>query len=176
MRALVVLLVACSHPQKPPMSNPCRIAIEAFASADPAKLVALPTGCTVAEARAVLSARAGATRGSLGDARPVDVHYFSSTKLADVHAWVEGEHVILLDADLPPGDAAGFAGALGVPEAMLDYPYMGAVLERAEQVWPTKGVVVVVGSQRLLRFGVFAPTTLDDYQARLRRVEKSTDD
>jgi hypothetical protein len=175
----ILSLAACSHPPRSSMpTNPCRAAIEAFAAADPAQLRALPATCTLADVTAVLTAVPGTSNGQLGSSRTrgVAVHYFSSPRLPDIHAWIdETQRVVLLDADLPPGDASAYTAALGAPEAQLDYPYAGAVLPQAEHVWPHKGAVVVVGAQ-LIRIGVFAPTTLADYQATLRRIEASTDD
>ena len=111
-----------------------------------------------------------------GRSTGIDVHYFSSAKLKEIHAWVDqNDRVVLLDTDLPPGEPAAYTAALGEPAARLDYQFAGATLPRAEQVWLQKGAVVVVGA-KLIRVGVFAPTTLADYEASLRRVEVSTDE
>jgi hypothetical protein len=200
MRPLVLAaaIAACGHPEPstpanttkpsnpPKPSNPamtmtdCQAAIEAFGSADPTKLRAIPTDCTLADVSAVLRARGGSSNGTLGKGRSsgLSVHHFASDKLAEIHAWVDPKgHVVLLDADQPPGPKAGYLTALGVPEAKLDYRYRGGKLAGAEQLWLARGIVVIAVSDEdtAMRIGVFAPTTLADYEASLRYVDNETD-
>lgn len=159
----------------------CRAAIEGFASADPARLVPLPNGCTLADARAVLHSLDAESRGQIGEQPTMAfaIHYFSSDKLPQLSVWVDrDDRVILIDADRPPVSAEAYLRVFGEPEARLDYAWRGATLERGEHVWPARGVVVVASPDvtGVVRVGVFAPTTLADYRAKLRYIDIETDD
>lgn len=158
----------------------CHAAIEAFASADPAKLRAIPQSCTLADVTAILRSKGASSNGTLGKGRATGlaVHHFASEKLPDIHAWVDPKgHVVLLDADGPPALKAAYLQALGEPESRLDYKWRGAKLAGAEQLWLARGIVVVaVGDEATtMRVGVFAPTTLAEYEAQLRYVDSETD-
>ena len=170
---LGVLFTGCTRPRTPTRpTTDCRTAIAAFATADPARVTGLPRGCTLADVARELTSLDASSRGSLGpEGGAFDVRYFKSAALAEIHAWLGADGAVaLLDADTPPGVLDAFVAALGEPEARLDYPRSGIVLEKAEVVWPAKGVVFVAGTgvKGLIRIGVFAPPTLVDYQARLR--------
>jgi hypothetical protein len=63
--------------------------------------------------------------------------------------------------------------ALGHPDHELDYAYRGNTLEGAEKVWLGRGALVVASPhvKGLLRVGVFAPSSLDDYRNQLQFVD-----
>jgi hypothetical protein len=158
----------------------CQTAIEAFASADPTRLQALPAGCTLADAEAVLHSLGASSRGMLGSrSTALEIRYFSSPKLAEIHAWIDSAgRVVLLDADRPPASAAEYLAALGEPDARLDYPWHGSPLPGAELVWTKRGAVLVSSSQvtGVVRVGAFAPVSLARYQSDLRYLDVETDD
>ena len=177
MRWLVLgfasVVSGCSHPKGPskPMTD-CSAALSAFGSADPARVRGLPATCTLADVSAVLTPQTGSSRGDLGaDGPAFDIRFFSSPALPQITAWLDEKGVVvLLDAENPPGTVAAYLAALGEPEARLDYVWGNVTLKQAELVWPAKGVVLVGGSgvKSLVRVAAFAPTTLADYEARLR--------
>jgi hypothetical protein len=175
-----ILLTACSHPRGPakPMTD-CRAAIDAFASADPTKLRALPATCTLADATGALTSLDATSNGMLGTRdHGIEIHYFSSAKLKQIRVWVDpAGKVVLLDTEWPPGAETAYLGALGDPEARLDYMWKGSARDKAELVWPSRGALVVAmsGVNGVHRVGVFAPTTLADYEASLRYVDIETD-
>jgi hypothetical protein len=170
---LVLAATGCSHPKTPtkPMTD-CSAAISAFGSADPARLRGLPERCTLADVSPVLTSLDATSRGILGpEGESYDIRFFSSSALEQITVWIDSRgQVVFLDAEKPPGTADVFLAALGEPEARLDYVWGDVPLKSAELVWPAKGVVLVAssGGKHLVRLGVFAPTTLADYQARLR--------
>ena len=178
---VVLLLTACSHPKGPakPMTD-CRAAIDAFASADPAKLRALPGTCTLDDVKGALTSLDASSNGMLGKRdHGIEIHYFSSPKLKQIRAWLDPNGiVVLLDTEWPPGADADYLVTLGEPEARLDYMWRGSSHDKAERVWPARGAVVVTmsGVKGVHRVGVFAPTTLADYVANLRYVDIETDD
>jgi hypothetical protein len=164
----------------PPTTNECRSAIEAFASADPTRLSALPASCTLDDVSAVLRSRGASSNGTLGKGRSTGllVHHFAADKLPEIHAWVDRKgQVVLLDADRPPAPKADYVKALGEPETRLDYKWRGSKLAGAEQLWLARGILLVaVGDEaKAMRIGVFAPTTLAEYEAQLRYVDSETD-
>ena len=183
MRSLLVVtfLTACSHPKGPakPMTD-CRAAIDAFASADPAELHALPGTCTLADVKGALTSLDAASNGMLGRRdHGIEIHYFSSPKLKQIRAWVDpAGTLVLLDTEWPPAAEAAYLGTLGEPEARLDYMWRGSSHPKSELVWASRGVFVVAmpGVKGVHRVGVFAPTTLADYEANLRYNDVETDD
>jgi len=84
---------------------------------------------------------------------------------------------VVLVAGLDPFDDAVAPGcdeealdALGPPELVLDAALGGLVLTGAERVWPARGLAVRSNPDNglLLAVMTFAPTTAEDYLARLR--------
>jgi hypothetical protein len=153
----------------------CAVAITGFASADPARFRALPATCTLADVNRALHPLGSTTVGMLAhrDER-MTIHWFSSEKLPEIHAWVDAAgHVVLLDADTPPGTAEAYVAAFGQPEARLDYRYKASVLKQAEMLWLRRGALVVAdpGVKGLVRVGVFAPASLEQYKAQLQFVD-----
>lgn len=195
---LFAILIGCGHPPKqtpampssspPPPTAPadaaalteCQRAIAGFASADPTRLGPLPASCTVADVSAVLRSRGGTSRGVLGKGRAtgLTVHHFASDRLPEIQVWVDASgKVVLIDADGPPGERQAWLDALGAPETMLDYRFRRGALKDAEKLWLSRGIVViaVTGAPAVKRFGVFAPTTLADYEANLRYADIESD-
>jgi hypothetical protein len=156
-------------------SSECTDAISAFASADPMRIRPLPSGCTLDDVKRTLHSLAAWTRGMLAERKDATIiHWFSSERLPKIRAWVDAtDHVILLDADSPPVSADDYAKVLGPPDQKLDYAWRGQTLEQAELVWLARGALVVAsaGLKGVLRVGVFAPTTLDNYKTNLRFVD-----
>lgn len=176
MRALVIVLLfhvtGCPPSKTPtkPMTD-CSAALSAFGSVDPVNLRGLPATCTLAEMGTVLKPLSGSSRGLLGrDETAFDIRYFAGSSLPQITAWLDTSgRVLLLDAESPPGKLENFIAALGEPEARLDYVWGDSTLKGGELVWPAKGVVLVAsGTNHLVRLAVFAPTTLADYETRLR--------
>jgi hypothetical protein len=182
--ALLALTLACSPPptsrHMPPAQTECSAAITGFASGDPAQLRPLPATCTLSDVAAALHSLDTDSRGVLAERKSLmTIRWFSSPKFPKILAWLdERGHVVLLDAVYPPGDANVYVRALGAPEHRLDYKWRGDVLQGAELVWPSHGAVVVTSPEvkGIIRIAVFAPTTLDDYQANLRFVDIETTD
>lgn len=177
---LLLLVVGCSHPIRPskPMTD-CRAAIAAFASADPAQIRGLPATCTLADVSDVLTSLDASSRGALGpNSGPFDVRYYKSEKLPQIAAWIDGTgNLALLDTESPPGAEAAYLAALGEPEARLDYAWAGTMLAHAELVWPGRGVLVIASSgvRGVVRVGVFAPTSLAEYESKLRYKDIETE-
>ena len=173
----LVILVSCSHPPKPPMSsNDCTDAIAGLASADPARMRPLPATCTVDDVTKTLHSLDTRSFGTLAQRKDrVAIHWFSSERLPKIHAWVdEAGHVLLLDAEWPPAPIEDYVKVLGPHEHTLDYQWRGDPLKDAERVWLGRGVVVVSSPavKGVLRVGVFAPTTLEDYKANLQFIDR----
>jgi hypothetical protein len=178
MRFVLVaaVLAGCSHPPRPPMTtSDCAVAIQGFASADPARFRALPRTCTLDDVNRALHPLGSTSVGMLAHRNErMTIHWFSSEKLPEIHAWVDAAgHVVLLDADTPPGSADAYVSALGAPEVRLDYRWHASVLKQAEMLWLGRGTVVVAdpGVKGLVRVGVFAPASLEDYKAQLQFVD-----
>ena len=161
-------------------SSECTDAIAGFASGDPARLRPLPASCTLDDVKRTLKSLDASSNGMLAQRKDrVVVHWFSSERLAKIHAWVDEQgHLVLLDAEWPPTAAADYERVLGTPEHKLDYQWRGDVLQQAELVWLTRGAVVVASPnvKGVLRVGIFAPTTLDDYKTNLQFVDIEDDD
>ena len=178
---VLVLVASCSHPPTPPKhTNDCTAAITGFASADPARFRPLPAACTLADVQHALRDLHTTTRGSLAHrSDPMTIHWFASERLPEIHAWFDpGGHLVLLDADHPPGAAGDFARALGPPDHRLDYAWHASTLEKGEMLWLARGVVAVEnpGVQGLLRVGIFAPTSLEAYQQNVQFADLETID
>lgn len=82
--------------------------------------------------------------------------------------------VALLDVEYPElvvSPAEVLAG-MGEPQTRLDFSWDTLMLERAEWVWPARGVALQVNPETdvWLRWMVFSPTSLDGYQADSRLV------
>jgi hypothetical protein len=175
IRVALFALVAtsCSHPASPPMhTNDCTAAIAGFASGDAARFHPLPTTCTLADVQRTLRSLDTTTRGTLAHrTNPMTIHWFASERLPEIHAWFDpGGHLVLLDADNPPGSAEAFTAALGPPDHRLDYPWHASTIANGELLWLARGVVVIAdaGAKVVRRVGVFAPTTLEAYQANVQ--------
>lgn len=182
--ASLVFVIGCSHPQRPAMSqSECTLAIEGFASADPARLRGLPTTCTVDDVKAGLHSLDATSRGILASRdKAVTVHYFSSPKLQRIRAWVDDTtgRVLLLDTEWPPVSEDAYKHVLGKPEVSLGYPWHGNEMPDAELLWLERGIVIVANPKFLdavLRVAVFAPgLSLDAYKQSVRYVDTDTTD
>jgi hypothetical protein len=180
--AVLVLAAGCPAPtpieRKPMGRTECREAIEGFMSGDAARLRALPADCTLADASAVVPPLAGEARGELGEQiRTPTLRYFTVAKFGRVRAWLDGEHIALLDAESPPAALDAYLHALGEPEARLDYAWEHTKLEGAELVWPARGVVVAASAdvKGVIRVGIFPAMSLADYR-RTTRYSGAIDD
>lgn len=85
---------------------------------------------------------------------------------------VREDVVVLFDGAYPELDGGWDAlrADLGDPEAKLDYRDGTITIAASEWVYPARGIAVFVSSDasRVYHVAVFAPTTLDAYQERLR--------
>jgi hypothetical protein len=176
--AAVLIVTSCSHPKGPAMpQSDCTRAIEGFASAEPARLHSLPTTCTLDDVKATLHATDATARGSLGTSSDwVNIYWFTSDKLKKIRAWVDQRgHVILLDAEYPPGSADDYIHALGEPDKKLDYPWNNVTVPAGEHVWLRSGATIVANAEYIkgvLRVGVFAPgISLEQYEKSVRYTE-----
>ncbi|HUS29160.1 MAG TPA: hypothetical protein VMZ53_11635 [Kofleriaceae bacterium] len=172
---VLVVLAACGHaPATRPPSSPCEGAIAGFASAEPAHLVVMPATCTRAELAAMMHDDNLWTRGSLGDANATyEMGYLSSPRLKNANAFLdEHGHVRLITAEMPPGTEAQYRAALGEPDVAIDYVFgdPDVVLRKGELLWLSRGVTLVV-SKGLIRVGIFPPTTLEQYAAKLKFID-----
>jgi hypothetical protein len=176
----LVLVASCPHPPPPMPISDCTAAIVAFVSADPARIVPLPSSCTAADVATALHPPDATSLGMLGkrDHR-MKLHWFVSGKLARIRAWIDpAGRVVLLDAEWPPAPLEQYIKVLGQPDHRLDYAWSGTVLERGELLWLSRGVVIVAspGVTGIVRAGIFTPTSLDDYERELQLVEGGIDD
>jgi hypothetical protein len=178
----VVLVAGCAPPhpieRKPMGRTECREAIEGFVSGDAARLRALPAGCTLADVSAVVPPVEGEARGELGEQiRTPTLRYFTVPHFGRVRAWLDAEHIVLLDAEEPPAALDAYLHALGEPEARLDYAWEHVKLEGAELVWPARGVVVAASAdvKGVIRVGIFPAMSLAEYRRTTRFVGKIDD-
>ncbi len=100
----------------------------------------------------------------------------SSVYEGGLRIWVDGDAVVLVEGD-DPVDAGGVplgAPDLGTPEAEFDTVLDTLVLARGELVYASRGLAVRVNPDNGLLLGLrfFAPTSVDDYRARLRPVRE----
>ena len=86
-----------------------------------------------------------------------------------VQVWFRNETVLRIVGEWPDLSASQ-AAPLGPPAARLDCRLDVAVLERSEHVWPDSGVALKLDpdSETVIAIILFAATSLDDYEERLR--------
>lgn len=180
--AIIVATACCSHPKGPAMSkSECALAIEGFASTEPARLRALPLSCTLDDARQVLQPTKAQTPTYLGTStEKVRLYFFKSEKLKIVRVWVnETGHLILVDADYPPAPPEQYFQTLGEPDAHLDVHWGSGEIPGGEHVWLQRGATIVAKpewTKGVAHVGIFpAGLTLDDYQ-KSHRYMKITDE
>jgi hypothetical protein len=172
--AILVATACCSHPKGPAMSkSECVLAIEGFASQEPARLRALPEACTLEDAQQVLESTKAITPTSLGTGDdPVRLHFFKSEKFKSIRVWLDKlGHVILVDAKFPPAPTEQYFQILGEPDAHLDYPWRSSVIPGGEHVWLSRGVTLASNTKGVLHIGIFrAGLTLEEYAKSVRYV------
>jgi hypothetical protein len=80
--------------------------------------------------------------------------------------------VVMFDGMNPelPGGLGPLSADLGRPAAMLDYSSGTLPVKAGEWPYPERGISLFVNTTaaRLLHIALYAPTTLDDYERRLR--------
>jgi hypothetical protein len=80
--------------------------------------------------------------------------------------------VVLFDGMNPevPGGLGPLSGDLGRPAALLDYASGTLPVKAGEWPYPERGITLFVNTtaDRLLHLALYAPTTLEDYERRLR--------
>jgi hypothetical protein len=149
----------------------CADALRAFAEHRLANWRGLPA-CTLAEVAAhwtLLDDQAHP--GRIG-------HRSASRTSAQVHTydepvdiWFDGEQVFLLLVEYPEFEGwPELLKQVGEPVAKLD-SYLGTLLiPGSEWVYPERGLTLYVNPENraLLRLAVYAPTTLERYEAELR--------
>ena len=152
-----------------------RAELRCFAAADAACWPGLPAGLALEDVAAVLPlAEDVRGEGVLGqERRPAAwVGAESSTYEGGVRVWHEGGRVLVLEGRDPVDeDGAPLAAPdLGRPEARLDTVLGPLVLPGGERVYAARGLALRVNPENGLLLGVlaFAPTTAQDYRARLR--------
>lgn len=151
-------------------------AIEAFAAADLVALAALGgLPAALAPADLPFAVDAGATgRGVLGaGARHAWVAGESGAYEGGVRVWLDDDGAVLLLEGEDPVDGAGeplLLPDLGEPEILREAVLDRLVLDGGERAYPSRGLVLRVNPANAVVLGVlvFAPTTSEDYLARLR--------
>jgi hypothetical protein len=115
--------------------------------------------------------------GALGDQRVESswVGVVAPRFAGGLRVWLdESGTPILLDGRLPRADDGGSLTApdLGTPELVLDASLSDVVIAEGERVHARRGLALRVGSDdSLLAVIGFAPTTAEDYLARLRPAQ-----
>ena len=134
----------------------------------------LPGGLVLADVGAVMQLGHGASgNGVLGDEQREAqwVAAQSERYQGGVRVWHDGGHVLVIEAR-DPAEAGHLPAApdLGEPEATFDTTLGMLVLEGGELVYASRGLALRVnpGNGILLGALAFAPTTVEDYRARLR--------
>lgn len=89
-----------------------------------------------------------------------------------IRVWLDGTSVVLLDGPDPelPAGLEAFLHELGDPDVRLD-SYLGTLpIEGSEWVYPSRGLTVYLNPENMviLRLAAYVPTTLDEYEARVR--------
>lgn len=151
-------------------------AVEAFAAADLLALAALGgLPAAVAPADLPFAVDPGATgRGVLGaGTRHAWVAAESGVYEGGARAWLDDDGAVVLLEGEDPVDGAGeplLLPDLGEPEVLLEAVLDRLVLDGGERAYPSRGLVVRVNPANAVVLGVlvFAPTTPEDYLARLR--------
>jgi len=176
---ILVALAACTHPSAFPTTKvvasdtPCQAAIRAFVSGDPARIRALPTGCTLHDATALRSPFFHTNIG-LGTAPGYLTSWsFASAGTERVYAYEVDDQLVMLEVKYPRGSKADYLRVLGDPEGRLNYDEgeesdtEGRRHPESQLVWGSKGVVVIAGptSTGVERVGVFVPQTVAEFAA-----------
>lgn len=160
----------------------CALAIEGFTSTEPARLRALPAGCTLDDARQSLKPTKAQTPTYLGSGdNPVRLYWFESEKLKEVRVWVDkADHVILIDTDFVPAPYEQYVQVLGEPDDHLDYPWSRTVVPGGDNIWLSRGVSIVWKpgyTNGVVHVGIFrAGVSLDEYQKSIQYTAESDDD
>ena len=158
------------------MTHTCATAISDFATGKLSE-VRLPSGCALAEATRAIDRLATARDmvGNLGTEqvqvrwRAIDVGVAGARLLL----WHDSEHVLALELESPrpAGGWPALHATLGAPDAKL--AYWNDVVEAKDGMWiyAQRGLAVYtsLADTELVRAVLFAPTTVDGYQARLAR-------
>jgi len=152
-----------------------RDALRAFAAADARAWPGMPAGLALGDVAAVLPLAEDVWgEGVLGEERrrAAWVGAESSVYEGGVRVWHESELVLVLEGR-DPVDADGeplVAPDVGRPDALLDTVLGRLVLPGGERVYAARGLALRVNPENCLLLGVlaFAPTTPEDYSARLR--------
>jgi hypothetical protein len=153
-----------------------RKAVEAFAAADVVALDGLDglrRGLALADLPFAVDPEA-AGRGVLGaGARHAWVVGESLVYEGGVRVWLDDDGAVLLLEGEDPVDGAGeplLLPDLGEPEMLLEAVLDRLVLDGGERAYPSRGLVVRVNPANAVVLGVlvFAPTSPEDYLARLR--------
>lgn len=146
-----------------------------FAAADVEGWQGLPAGLALADVGVVLPLEGGATgSGFLGeDRRPArSISAASRVYQGGLRVWHNESGVIVLEGRDPFDDTGSPLAApdFGEPEAALDTVLGRLTLSGGEHVHAARGLALRVNPANGLLLGVlaFAPTTGDDYRARLR--------
>jgi hypothetical protein len=161
-------------------SNPCAAALRSFAAGDLAAWTGLPIGCTDADlAGAFPASNAGV---EAGDGRlsntPAKFRMYSAVDpLSPVQAWFDAADAAFLitwDAPTIAGDVASLLSVLGAPDRKLD-PGVGYHADAHQWIYASRGLTLWVREHRtdVARVAVYAPTTPDDYEARLGGRDKT---
>lgn len=129
---------------------------------------------TIAELTALTGAAGVPLPGRAGDPLTPRTKLSLATRVyaGGLFAWVDDEVVVALEGCLPE-DAEGAslpAPELGAPDARYPVALGPLLLERAELVYGERGLAVRVNPDNGVLLGLvgFAPTSPEDYHARLR--------
>ena len=149
--------------------------VRLLATADLADWRGLPPGLPLAEIGTVLRLEDGPTgRGLLGeDRRPAEwASAESDVYEGGLRVWHDDGLVVLLEGRDPvdPSGEPLRALELGDPEEVLDSVLGRLFLPGGERVFASRGLALRVNPENGLLLGVlgFAPTTVEEYRARLR--------
>lgn len=160
------------------MSSPpsaCVAALRAFAWPDPSRFGGLPA-CRLADLAQAFTVPEGGWRGSgyVGeDHRPLSwLNATGGGFPGPVRAWLDGDEVVMLDAEIlgRPADLEALAAKLGEPAAKLDSYLAGVLLPGSEWVYPDRGLTLFVEPETHapLRAAAWPRATLEDYRKHYR--------
>lgn len=135
----------------------------------------IPSACTLADlAHSCDDDLAWRGQGWLGsDRRPADYLFLNPRDVdQSFRVWLAAEQIVLIDAETydTPLPAADLRQTLGVPTAKLP-SYLGPLrIEKSEWVYSSQGLALYINPEtdHLLRWAVFQPTSLAQYQRQLR--------
>jgi hypothetical protein len=151
----------------------CESALDGFAARTFSQWQPLPTNCLLAQVTAKFPLlNDGVGTGRIGERSAQYRMVVSPRYPRPVRAWLEGNNLLMLDAEYPDPEntLAAEIEALGEPEARLDCWWDVLRLQRAEWVFASRGLAAFVNPDNriVLRLLVFPAASLAEYERKFR--------